>query len=60
MEYNFEKKIIGFCDNKKIPSIPLYIIKDLKNINTNKLISAEQKTFLQSAFLLEKGLMNTI
>lgn len=55
MEYNFEKKIIGFCDNKKIPSIPLYIIKDLKNINTNKLISAEQKTFLQSAFLLEKG-----
>ena len=54
MDYDIDKEIIGFCSDKKISSIPLYIIKDLKKLETTTLISEKQKIFLNSAFSLKK------
>ena len=57
MDYKIEKKILGFCKNKNLSSIPLYIIKDLESLSSTKLISEKQKIFLKSAFELKKGLV---
>ena len=46
-------KISGFCENKKINSIPLYLIKDISDLDSTDLITKEQKYFLKSAFRLE-------
>ena len=54
MDYDIDKEIIGFCSDKKISSIPLYIIKDLKKLETTSLISEKQKIFLNSAFSLTR------
>ena len=54
MDYDIDKEIIGFCSDKKISSIPLYIIKDLKKLETTTLISEKQKIFLNSAFSLKR------
>ena len=57
MDYKIEEKLLGFCANKNIYSIPLYIIKDLKSLISTKLISKKQKVFLNSAFDIQKGLI---
>ena len=57
MDYKIEKKILGFCKNKNLSSIPLYIIKDLESLSSTKLISEKQKIFLKSAFELKKELV---
>ena len=48
------KKLLGFCENKKIKSLPLYIFSDLKYLDSTDLVNVEQKRFLKSAFDLEK------
>ncbi len=53
MVYNFDKILNGFCENKKIKSIPLYLFKDIKSLNSTKLISEKQKRFLKSTFMLD-------
>ena len=55
MDYKIEKKVLGFCENKNLSSVPLYIIKDLKSLGSTKLISEKQKVFLRSAFEIKKG-----
>ena len=54
MLYSFDKKLLGFCENKKIKSLPLYIFSDLKYLDSTDLVNIEQKRFLKSAFDLEK------
>ncbi len=51
MVYNYNEFLNGFCKNKKIKSVPLYIFKDIKSFNSTKLISEKQKNFLNSSFL---------
>ena len=53
MVYNFKDVLDGFCENKKIKSIPLYLFKDIKSFNSTKLISKKQKKFLKSTFMLD-------
>ena len=53
MVYNFNEIINGFCENRKINSIPLYLFNDIKNLITTKLISEKQKIFLNTSFVLE-------
>jgi len=53
MDYKIDKKLIGFCENKKINSIPLYLIKDINSLKLTSLISEKQKIFLKSTFNLE-------
>ena len=53
MVYNFNEIINGFCENRKIKSIPLYLFNDIKNLNSTKLISEKQKKFLNTSFVLE-------
>ena len=55
MLYSFDKSLLGFCKNRKIKSLPLYIFSDLKNLDSTDLINIEQKRFLKSAFDLEKN-----
>ena len=50
MLYSFDKKLLGFCENKKIKSLPLYIFSDLKYLDSTDLVNVEQKRFLKSAF----------
>ena len=54
MLYSFDKKLLGFCENKKIKSLPLYIFSDLKYLDSTDLVNVEQKRLLKSAFDLEK------
>ncbi len=54
MLYSFDKNLLGFCENKNIKSLPLYIFSDLNNLNSTDLVNVEQKRFLESAFDLEK------
>ena len=54
MLYSFDKSLLGFCKNRKIKSLPLYIFNDLKNLDSTNLINIEQRRFLKSAFDLEK------
>ena len=51
--YNFNEILDGFCENKKIKSIPLYVFKDIKSLNLTRLISKKQKKFLNSSFVLD-------
>ena len=53
MVYNFNEILNGFCENKKIKSIPLYLFNDIKSLNSSKLISEKQKKFLNTSFALE-------
>ena len=53
MVYNFNESLNGFCENKKIKSIPLYLFKDIKNLTSTKLISEKQKKFLNTSFALD-------
>ena len=53
MDYKIDNKLIGFCENKKINSIPLYLIKDINSLKLTSLISEKQKIFLKSTFNLE-------
>ena len=53
MDYKIDNKLIGFCENKKINSIPLYLIKDINSLKLTNLISEKQKIFLKSTFNLE-------
>ena len=53
MDYKIDNKLIGFCDNKKNNSIPLYLIKDINSLKLTSLISEKQKIFLKSTFNLE-------
>ena len=53
MLYSFDDKLLGFCENKKIESLPLYIFNNLNELNSADLINVEQKRFLKSAFDLE-------
>ena len=53
MDYKIDNKLIGFCDNKKNNSIPLYLIKDINSLKLTNLISEKQKIFLKSTFNLE-------
>ena len=53
MLYSFDDKLLGFCENKKIKSLPLYIFNNLNELNSADLINVEQKRFLKSAFDLE-------
>jgi len=53
MDYKIDKKLIGFCENNKINSIPLYLIKDINSLKLTSLISEKQKIFLKSTFNLE-------
>ena len=53
MLYSFDDKLLGFCENKKIKSLPLYIFNNLNELNLADLINVEQKRFLKSAFDLE-------
>ena len=46
MLYSFDKKLLGFCENKKIKSLPLYIFSDLKYLDSTDLVNVEQKRFL--------------
>jgi len=46
MVYNFNEILNGFCENRKIKSIPLYLFNDIKSLNSSKLISEKQKKFL--------------
>ena len=50
---NLDNEIIGFCNNIKINSTPLYIFKNIKSLNSTNLITNKQKHFLTSAFQLE-------
>ena len=34
MLYSFDKKLLGFCENKKIKSLPLYVFSDLKYLDS--------------------------
>ena len=54
MLYSFDKNLLGFCENKNIKSLPLYIFSDLNNLNSTDLVNVEQKRFLKSAFDLAK------
>ena len=54
MQYSFDKNLLGFCEDKNIKSLPLYIFSDLNNFNSTDLVNVEQKRFLKSAFNLEK------
>ena len=47
MVYNFNEIINGFCENRKIRSIPLYLFNNIKNLNSTKLLSEKQKKFLK-------------
>ena len=53
MDYKIDNKLIGFCENKKNNSIPLYLIKDINSLKLTSLISEKQKIFLKSTFNLE-------
>ena len=53
MVYNFNEILNGFCENRKIKSIPLYLFNDIKSLNSTKLISEKQKKFLNTSFALE-------
>jgi len=53
MDYKIDNKLIGFCENKKNNSIPLYLIKDINSLKLTNLISEKQKIFLKSTFNLE-------
>ena len=53
MLYSFDNNLLGFCENKKIKSLPLYIFNNLNELNSADLINVEQKHFLNSAFDLE-------
>ena len=53
MVYNFNEILDGFCENKKIKSIPLYLFKDIKSLNSTNLISEKQKKFLNTSFALD-------
>ena len=53
MVYNFNNILNGFCENRKIKSIPLYLFNDIKSLNSSKLISEKQKKFLNTSFALE-------
>ena len=50
MLYSFDKSLLGFCKNRKIKSLPLYIFSDLENLDYIDLINIEQKRFLKQAF----------
>ena len=52
MVYNFNEILNGFCENRKIKSIPLYVFNDIKSLNSTKLISEKQKKFLNTSFAL--------
>ncbi|MDC0227746.1 leucyl aminopeptidase family protein [Alphaproteobacteria bacterium] len=54
MLYSFDKSLLGFCKNRKIKSLPLYIFGDLKKLDSTDLINIEQKRFLKSAFDFKK------
>ena len=54
MLYSFDKSLLGFCKNRKVKSLPLYIFSDSKNLDSTDLINIKQKRFLKSAFDLEK------
>ena len=53
MLINLDDPINGFCKNKEINSIPLYLVKDISDLESSDLITNEQKKFLKSAFQLE-------
>ena len=53
MVYNFNEILNGFCENRKIKSIPLYLFNDIKSLNSSKLISEKQKKFLNTSFALD-------
>ena len=53
MVYNFNEILNGFCENRKIKSIPLYLFNDIKSLNSTKLISEKQKKFLNTTFALD-------
>ena len=52
MVYNFNEILNGFCENRKIKSIPLYLFNDIKSLNSSKLISEKQKKFLMGPYPL--------
>ena len=54
MDYKFDKTLLGFCENDKETSIPLYIIKDINSLKLTNLISEKQKVFLNSTFNIEQ------
>ena len=54
MDYNIDKKLLGFCENEKKSSIPLYIIKDINSLKLTNLISEKQKIFLNSTFNIDQ------
>ena len=53
MVYNFNEILNGFCENRKIKSIPLYLFNDIKSLNSTNLISEKQKKFLNTSFALD-------
>ena len=50
MVYNFNEILDGFCENKKIKSIPLYLFKDIKSLNSTNLILEKQKKIFKIKF----------
>ena len=38
MDYKIDNELIGFCENKKNNSIPLYLIKDINSLKLTNLI----------------------
>ena len=54
MDYKIDKKLLGFCENEKKSSIPLYIIKDINSLKLTNLISEKQKIFLNSTFNIDQ------
>ena len=53
MVYNFNEILNGFCENRKIKSIPLYLFNNIRSLNATKLISEKQKKFLNTSFALD-------
>ena len=53
MVYNFNEILNGFCENRKIKSIPLYLFNDIKSLNSTRIISEKQKKFLNTSFALD-------
>ena len=42
---NLDDQINGFCKNKKINSIQLYLVKDISDLYSSDLITNDQKKF---------------
>ena len=54
MDYKIDKTLLGFCENEKNTSIPLYIIKDINSLKLTNLITEKQKIFLNSTFNIKE------